>query len=190
MLKRKLNPLYGTHPVALAVEPQRKEALVRAEKDAKTIVEQVKVKLKEGGWDRAVTAPYPRSDIGCLAFQTKLGFYKLVRRVTKEKPAEDGIYRSRCMNDPDPCVMDSAGIAKFIKEAIDNADLAYTAFINKLVNKIGDCEDASLTGSHVWSYSILQVYKRDGIENWKTQQIVNCSKLGTLFNQWPSRQVK
>jgi hypothetical protein len=43
----------------------------------------------------------------------------------------------------------------------------------------------------VWGRSDLKVTLKDGsTEVWRTQVIVNVSKLGKLFNQWPSRRVK
>jgi hypothetical protein len=34
------------------------------------------------------------------------------------------------------------------------------------------------------------VTKGGTVERWKTQQIVNVSRLGKLFNQWPTRQLQ
>lgn len=186
-----LNKFYDVkHPVAIAVEPQRKEALARAEKDAKGMIEKVAEKLAACNWDREIAAPYPPNNIDRMSFTMKYGYYQMVRRLTKQKADANGFTHSRRPHDPDPCVMDSNGKAKFIKDAIENADASYTAFICKLVKKIGACDAAVLTGSHVWGYSILKVDKGEKVENWKTQQIVNISKLGTVFNQWPSRIVK
>jgi hypothetical protein len=69
--------------------------------------------------------------------------------------------------------------------------MQYTAFIQKLEGKVGAHTAAALDGSHVWGFSILTVTKADGtVEKWKTEQIINVSVLGKVFNQWPSRKVK
>lgn len=178
-------PIYDTqHPVALAVEPLRAEALKRAEQEARKTVENVKTRLKSHNMDRQAYAPYPDGKIPAIEFMVYLRRYNLVRTLTK------ALKSCGFMNAPEPCEMNSNGIAKFVKQAIENADFEYTGFICKMVGKIGACENATLTGSHVWGFSILAVTKGDVVEHWKTQQIVNVSKLGTMFNQWPSRKVK
>ena len=43
----------------------------------------------------------------------------------------------------------------------------------------------------MWSYSFLYVTTpSNGDQCWKTQQIINQSKLGKLFNQFPTRKIK
>jgi hypothetical protein len=97
----------------------------------------------------------------------------------------------RRMSDPHKRIASAAAEERFVAAAIELAATQYVAFVAKLVGKIGAVDSATLAGSHVWGYSILTVTKSDGSsERWQTQQIVNQSKLGTLFNQWPSRKVK
>jgi hypothetical protein len=82
-------------------------------------------------------------------------------------------------------------VQRFVKEAGTMASEQYTLFIRKLESKVGAHVSATLEGSHVWGFSELTVTKADGSkEKWRTQQIVNVSVLGKLFNQWPSRKVK
>jgi hypothetical protein len=78
----------------------------------------------------------------------------------------------------------------FIKEARRNAAHQYESFICKLEDKIGSHSAATLDGSHVWGYSILTVTTPEGVQRWKTQTIINMSKLDKLFNQYPTRKVK
>jgi len=94
-------------------------------------------------------------------------------------------------NDPEIIRISDDLVARFIKIAKEDAAIQYDEFVAKLVIKIGKVTDATLFGNHVWSFSILTVTKEDGsIEKWKTQMIVNISKLGKLFNQWPTRKMK
>jgi hypothetical protein len=80
---------------------------------------------------------------------------------------------------------------KFVQEARENAAFQYEAYVAKLNKKIGPAKSASLTGNHVWGYSFLTVVTESGeTQIWKTQMIVNVSKLGKLFNQFPTRKVK
>jgi hypothetical protein len=88
-------------------------------------------------------------------------------------------------------VRDEQKVADFIEAAKLAANNHYTSFIQKLEQKVGEHAAASLEGNHVWSSSILTVTKVDGsTEKWFTQQIMNVSKLGRPYPQWPSRKVK
>jgi len=95
------------------------------------------------------------------------------------------------MRDPEPRARSQEGIDKFLDDAAAMASAQYDEFICKLIRKVGPCTAATLQGSHVWGYSTLTCSLVDGTtQAWRTQQIVNVSKLGKVFNQWPSRQVK
>lgn len=174
-----------TNHIAIAVEPLRAEAVERAHQHALTTVENIRKRLSEANWDANIVAPYPSSING--AYQMAVGFHDLVRMVTKSSN-KNGIRRHR---DPEPVVMNSVGIKKFVEMAEKNANDQYDAFIEKLNSKVGNCISAVLDGNHVWGYSLLTVEKADGsTEIWKTQMIVNVSKLGKIFNQFPTRKSK
>jgi hypothetical protein len=172
------------NPVELAIAPLKAQAMERAEIDAKALVLRVWENLADHGWDLNKAAPYPRSmHESRISYKMKVQKYhlysSLVKTVSIRSPCDPHIVRS-----------DEAREAKFIKQAIEEAAAQYVAFVAKMVGKIGPCDSATLQGSHVWGYSILTVKKGAAVERWKTQQIVNQSKLGTLFNQWPSRLIK
>ena len=93
-------------------------------------------------------------------------------------------------NEPDFRAMDDKRISYFIDQAKLDAAAQYDAFVAKLCKKIGQVAAAELDGNHVWNYSILTVETGIGEEKYKTQMIVNVSKHGKLFNQWPTRKVK
>jgi hypothetical protein len=87
-------------------------------------------------------------------------------------------------------MLTEAGQAHFITDARENAAAQYDAFVAKLNSKIGPVTSASLQGDHVWGYSNLTVVTASGeTQVWRTQQILNVSKLGTVFNQYPTRRV-
>lgn len=100
--------------------------------------------------------------------------------------ARDTIERVR----KDYADIDSEKCKKFVEEARKNAAEQYDLFVEKLNQKIGVAITARLEGNHVWSYSFLYVTTPTGDQCWKTQQIINQSKYGKLFNQFPSRKVK
>lgn len=177
-----------THPVVAAVEPLRTASLERAASEARAVIEKVCGWMEAAGWDAQEAAPYPNSNLSRLGYQKAKARYTLVRLLTEEAPSEG--YRSYRPNEPEPRVLSLCGMARFISSATENANAQYTAFIAKLTEKVGDVTEATLTGSHVWGHSILKVEGPNGCERWKTQMIVNVSKLGNMFNQWPTRKVK
>lgn len=174
------------HPVALAVEPLRADAVKRAREYAERNIEKVRVALAEHKGDRQSLAPYPNHrGLSRSEYNTQLSYYYLVRELTISTRSG-----SRSHHDPDPAMMSTEGMAKYIVKAEEAAEQQYTDFIIKLIAKIGDCISATIEGSHVWSYSILTVQKGEATERWQTHMIINVSKLGLLFNQWPTRKIK
>ena len=172
------------HPVAMAIEPLRVEALKRAKKTAEEKVAEVRADLEANGWDCNKAAPYPATG-GGYSWQLAHQKYVLYRRLVK---FENGSWRH---GEPHICKMDSKLIAKFIADRQKQAGWDYDAFVVKLCKKIGDCEFAALRGDHIWNESYLSIRKaNDEAEVWKTRQIDNVSKNGLWFNQWPSRKMK
>jgi hypothetical protein len=175
-------------PVGRAVHPLKAEAVKAANERAQAVVKSVTENLIRHGMDLNAAAPYPFNmsawDNRAQAARAKNALYS---RLTRDDPQAKN---SHCMNAPYVVVMSPDGIEHFINQAEQIAAAEYDAFICKLVNKIGDCDSATLDGSHVWAHSILTVTKPTGVERWKTQQIWNISKLGNEFPQWPTRLMK
>jgi hypothetical protein len=68
----------------------------------------------------------------------------------------------------------------------------FDAYVCKLNTKVGEHTAAALVfeTNYLWSNSTIDVSKLDGtVERWNTKTIVNCSVLGLVFNQWPTRKV-
>lgn len=173
-------------PVGAAIHALKVEAVNHAELHARETVDRVAKELAEHGWDRQAYAPYPGTYD--RERDRKLSHYQLVHSITKTDPSVG--YRSRSSNEPDPAVMDMERIEKFVENSMRDAAMQYDMFICKMVAKVGPVVSAKLDGSHVWSISYLDVVKADGsTESWKTQQIVNYSKYGRPFYQWPSRKL-
>jgi len=174
------------HPIETAVMPLKDAAIARADKEAHALVERVRADLEKHAWDFAAAAPYPRSlHMSRRDYLMGVSKYKLYAALTRSTNA---ILRPK---EPHIVTMHADKIAKFIQEAKENAADQYEAFVAKLCGKVGEVESATLSGDHVWSYSLLKVTKPDGAtETWKTRMIINVSKLGKLFNQWPTRKVK
>jgi len=174
------------NPIETAVAPLKDKAVTASSEYAKEIVRKVYRDLEAADWDAKKVAPYPDSfRMGKKQYHEVLARYKLVRSLTKS------VNGSRSMRDPEIVEMSQPKIDHFVESAEKMAAAQYEAYVGKLNHKIGEVKEAKLVGSAVWQHSILEVKKADGTsENWKTQMILNVSKLGTVFNQWPTRKVK
>lgn len=178
-----------TNPIEAAVLPLKTDAIERARQEAIARLEHAKATLAEHGGDINAAAPYP-SGMGYShthhAERIKYNFY---HSIFKTDP--DAGYQSLRPGSPHLVVYDEKRGERYIQQRMDDAAAQYDAFVVKLVGKIGKVKAAVLQGNHVWGRSTLIVTKPDGeMQAWKTQQIVNYSKLGNPFNQWPTRQLK
>lgn len=69
------------------------------------------------------------------------------------------------------------------------AEANFNAYLGKLATKItARIQSGSLSG-YLWNGSTLTVETEAGRQVWSTKCIINCSCLGKLFNQWPTRRV-
>lgn len=173
-------------PIETAVFPLKAAAMQAAGEFAEGVVAKVAKELAVAGWNRNVVAPYPSSMSESKAsYQQKVGKYKLVCGLTV---SEKGSYRP---GEPVIVSMSPDKGAKFIQGAKESAAEQYELYVAKLVGKVGPVQSAALQGNAVWSLSYLKVVKENGeAETWKTRMILNVSKLGKIFNQWPTRKVK
>jgi hypothetical protein len=171
------------NPIEAAVRPLKKDAMRRATEYAIGVVANVEKRLLASNNDLEIAAPYPQAWHGSRAeYFVTLATYNLFRRLTTSRAS------SRGMHDPNYADMNTQGIEAFVKDAREDAAFQYEAYIAKLNKKIGPVTAASLEGNHVWGFSILTVTKANGgTERWKTQTIINQSKLGKVFNQFPTR---
>jgi hypothetical protein len=167
-------------PIAQAVEPLRAAAVERARDFARKNCEVI-LRIYA---DRPESFDMPRqSTLSKREYQGLLGRRQTLFAITK--PNATTFDRNA------PRHRDEAGLEAFVTASGEAASLQYSAFIAKLEGKVGAHTAASLTGSHVWGHSSLRVTLANGTsETWVTHTIINVSKLGKVFNQWPSRKVK
>lgn len=174
-----------TGPIADAVMPLKIQAMARARKEAVGYVAGARESLASRGWDINKAAPTPSSKSGVAEYFTALSrrhnFLRLTELAAPRDYSRDEMFVR----------MSEEGVDKFLADAQADAAAQYDAFVDKLVRKIGPVVSARLEGDHVWSYSHLHVVKADGSkERYRTHMIVNMSKHGKFFNQWPTRKVK
>jgi len=173
-----------THPIAAAVNPMRQAAIDHAVEVTTAWLADVCAGI-ESGADLNVVAPYPRSNMSRRDYLAAQAYRNLITRLF-ETTREGYLHTS-------PVIIgerrpDSA--KAILAQAAADAAASFDAYVAKLTGKIGDCTSAEVSGL-LWFGSTLTVTKNDGTtQRWNTKQIVNCSILGKLFNQWPTRQQK
>jgi len=171
------------NPVAAAVAHLKDEAIQAAAHEAVRTIEREAKILDEAAHDFGNPAPFPRSfNLGREEYLKKKAHYTLVSSLVS--------LRSTGINKWDAALSD-AKTARFVELAKEEAAAAYDLYVMKLVGKIGPCKTAKLVGNHIWSKSTLVVTFEDKLpEKWTTRTIINISKLGKVFLQWPTRKIK
>lgn len=175
-------------PIAQAVEPLRQDAMASATEYARKLAATMAANIEHAGWDINVAYPHPRGTLGRAEYKRAAMLCQLAQYFTKTDEVKHSVCRRP--SDPHYVVLDQAGIDRYVEEARKDASAQYDLFIAKLEEKVGAHSGATLNGNHVWGHSILMVVTPSGIQHWKTQQIINTSVLGKVFNQWPTRLVK
>lgn len=80
---------------------------------------------------------------------------------------------------------------RYINLIKEQARADYMAWISKMIEKIGKPVVSATATGNPWRDSRLLVNTNDGEEQiWHTQMIINTSKFGKLFNQFPSTRKK
>lgn len=173
--------------IEAAVAPLKASAMDYAEKYARETAARLDVELTEFGHDLELAAPRGNSlRDDRVTYRTKNGRRALVNAVfSYVEKTHSGPHRLNHI-----VALDAAKVTIFVKHAREDAAATYEAYVRKLVKKIGAVKSATLDGSRVWTYSNLTVITEAGAtETWKTQQILNVSVYGKVFNQWPTRQI-
>lgn len=173
------------NPIESAVSPLIAVAVERARTKAEEMVQYMIAQLEAVAYDLDKAAPYPGPHIGRPAYMAAVARRNMFLCVFRPAAA------TRRTTEPFTVSLNTDCRKHFVDNAGENAAAEYDAFVAKLNTKIGEAVSAELVGNHVWGSSKLYVTKADGTkECWKTQMIINTSKLGKLFNQFPTRKVK
>lgn len=175
----------NTTPIANAVAPLKQAQIDRAVGMVADRIEATRLKFEAAGWDLNVVAPHPHGRMSRREYKQAeawLGFCNAITTWTQP---------SRRHGDPNIVKWSDAGVREKLRTVAEMAGASFDLYVTKLEGKVGEHSTATLTcGGGVWGYSVISVTTPAGIQHWKTQQIVNVSVLGTLFNQWPTRLMK
>lgn len=153
------------------------EYVARAGKMASEQYDNDMERLKAANWDLNVFAPAPNYKMSTSAYQAAKRKRDYFMSLTDEGDGK-GIRKAS-----------AAKKKKFKEDNERNARADYMAWIHKMVEKIGRPVIKSKVTGNPWTGSTLTVTTDDDKEQvWHTQMIINRSKYGTLFNQFPSRK--
>jgi len=171
----------ATDAVYQAVFPLKKMAQDRAEEMFRADVEQAKATLLKHGNDLDSILPYPeKGDSGTMrAISLARSFYLSICIYDPEM--EDGNF----------LLLNDDKVEKEVGKVRRDAGFEFEAYVAKLNTKINAKADKAVLEGNPWFGSHLTVYIKDREPQvWHTKMIVNRSKLGKLFNQFPTRLVK
>ncbi|TXH09273.1 MAG: hypothetical protein E6R03_17030 [Hyphomicrobiaceae bacterium] len=174
-----------SNPIVLAVLPLKEQALQAQRLWDEAHIERMRRKLEEHGYDIEKAAPYPSPNLGRYDYA----------RVRLQRAQMDAITRwqspTHRHGEPLIVTIDPKLCEKFILEGQQQAAYQFDSYAAKLTYKIGAVVSAELLGHGVWTCSNLIVVLPSGEKQvWHTKGIMNCSKLGKHFPQFPTRKVK
>ena len=165
------------------LEKHRKEYITEANKKAKAYL---KMKLKDlaaKDWDLNELVPNNARSEGA---RQERAFYL---SITEDDAAKNPNFYTR--TGPNFRKASKQQEKKWLDLQARGAEMNYDSFINKMVVKVGEpCVEADLKGS-IWTNAVLTVTTESGEQQvWKTKIILNFSKFGKMFNQFPTRKMK
>lgn len=151
------------------------EAETRAEAKYKSVLDTV----KQHDWNLDELAPKPHSNMSRGEYRAASN-YRMFLVSLFDKDVNDPFIKHS-----------SVKKHRFIDMIKDQARTDYLGWINKMTEKIGKPVASASVKGNPWVDSVLSVITIDGeVQVWDTQMIINTSKLGKLFNQFPSTRKK
>jgi hypothetical protein len=153
----------------------------RARKAAEEQYENCMVEFEKHDWDLDVVAPRPTAAVGRPRYRAMAEKRDFLSSLTVAKSSRESNIRS---SSPEKK-------KSLMEAAAKNAHDSYMAWVAKIIDKIGKVVQSAKMSGNPWNGSTLSVVTQDGEEQtWHTKMIINASKYGTLFNQFPSRRIK
>ena len=181
--------------IAIALEPLREDAVRVARQKAERLTGKVYMHLIVHQWDLNAAYPYPWGGTKRMSIEN-YNQAKAKRLLAESLTVRDESKRTSLrIGDPYFVVADDNRAKDFMDFNMLEASIQFDNFVAKLSRKVAQLSPvvgAEITEhGDLWQFSILTCTHEDGsVTKWKTKQIINVSKHGKLFNQWPTNQVK
>jgi len=171
--------------IANAVAPIKQASIDAAVEATKEMIARFTAELEKANWDLNLAFPRPNGFGSRSAYMQKKAArdfaFSLVRTVDPSYRPNQPVFVRVC----------EENIARVLTTAAKDAAAQYEAYVNKLVEKVGECDSAEMGYNNgVWFDSNLVVVKGDTKEVWNTKCIINRSVHGKVFNQFPTRKRK
>ena len=176
--------------IAKATQPLKEEALRETQKKADAFAASIKRELEEHNFDvSAIVPPLPSLGRNVDVWSPE---YKEYQNRKKTRDAERNVYLQFLKRDADGYSWSSQLEDHYVQVCLEGVAQQYDSFVAKMNHKIENPVAAEFAWvRNVWGDSRLLVTLADGTkELWQTKIILNVSKLGKLFNQWPTRRLK
>lgn len=170
---------HDTAPMVKELEKFIEEYVDEAERVGKMHYDNIMKKLDEAEWNIDIIVPKPNNRMSTGAYRAANNYRAFIMSLVSHKH-------------DDPFVKeDLVKKVHYIDMIKDQARGDYLAWINKMTEKVGKPVQFAEVRGNPWSYSVLTVTTADGEEQvWHTQMIINTSKFGKLFNQFPTTRKK
>jgi hypothetical protein len=189
---------FGTSAIAKAFLPMKTEAMEYARVEATKYNEALRDRLEKADWNLDKIVPVAPEGSSVEAVKTANARRNAYMRVAKRDDARliaEGFMKPSKYKKGEHVLVDGAPTyltydAEKAQRAIEQ-DVAETAsvfdsFVTKMDHKVGEHDSAEVEG-RPWIGATVTVTKGRVKEVWHTQQIINRSVYGKLFNQWPTR---
>jgi len=171
--------------IKTVLEPARAALEAMCLKQLRAQSDRIAARLNECGGDFKAAYPYGHS-------REMHARREIARSLTVQAPGAPCV---SLPSDPEPRTMRPDLAAHQEAEARTFADSFIVSYAGKLAAKIAEADagfviqDASYSGSaDPFSNSQLVLYGTGARMVWNTRCIINVSKYGKLFNQWPTRK--
>lgn len=153
-------------------------------------LEIIRKRFETHGWDAGKAFPYPESRLSRAEFAEAKALYDFARAVTRSDTERQGVFAT----DPVFRLWDASAADRALALAKRTVREEFEAFVAKLAGKLGNgvaeikCRTPAPDG--LWAFSEVEVKRANGtFETWRTQVVLNTSKYGRPFLQWPTRKI-
>jgi hypothetical protein len=169
--------------------PYLTEMKKRYRDSGKQFVTTTEKNLKEHDWDLNKLVPRMKNIYDRKAYIEYQRYKQKIQTITTPDKDKNPIVLR--FDGPYYLQMAPGKIEAFLKSMEKDAEESFDSYIAKLAQKIGqEIKSADVQGN-LWNGSVLEVVTlANEVQRWKTQIIINRSKLGLLFNQYPTRLMK